>query len=188
VLRAPADGIVTAVGASVGDRPAVGASLAVIAPANGARAVLGVEPGEARLVHAGDRVKLRPAQAGARERSGRVAVVGAAIDKETRLVSVSVALDQAGFEDYLAGVTVEGSIETRAIDAFSVPRSAVIKDDEGAAVFEVAGGKAHRVAVVVEVDEGQRIGVSGALDRTRPIVTTGAYELADGVAVAEQKP
>jgi hypothetical protein len=44
------------------------------------------------------------------------------------------------------------------------------------------------VPVVVEVDDGSRVGVTGALDRTRPVATTGAYELEDGVAVAEQKP
>jgi RND family efflux transporter MFP subunit len=185
VLRAPVDGIVTALGAGIGDRPAVGATLAAIAPANAARVLLGIEPGEARLVHVGDRVTVRPVQTGPRERAGHVVVAGASLDKDTRLVSVAVALDQAGFDDYLAGTAVEAAIETRAIDAFSVPRSAIVKDEEGTAVFEVTGGKAHRVPVVIEVDEGARVGISGALDKARPVVTTGAYELQDGAAVAE---
>ena len=176
VLRAPADGIVTAVGVAIGDRPALGTALAAVTPANAARVLLGIEPGEARLAHV------------AAERSGRVAVVGASLEKDTRLVNVAVALDQPGFGGYLAGSAVEATIETAAIAAFSVPRTAVVKDDDGTAVFEVVGGKARRVAVVVEVDEGARVGVSGELDRARPIVATGAYELEDGVTVAEHKP
>jgi hypothetical protein len=44
------------------------------------------------------------------------------------------------------------------------------------------------VPVVIEVDEGARVGVTGELDKARAVVTTGAYELEDGVAVAERKP
>jgi RND family efflux transporter MFP subunit len=188
VLRAPMAGIVTALGAGVGDRPAVGAALATLAPLHGAAATLGVEPAEARLVHSGDAVKLRVVQLGARERSGHVTVVGAAIDKLTRLVTVSVAVDDPRFDDAPAGSAVEAEIQTGAVDAFSLPRAAIVEDRDGTGVFEVIGGKAHRVPVVIEVDDGSRVGVSGALDPARAVVTTGAYELEDGVAVAERKP
>lgn len=188
VLRAPVDGIVTAIGAGIGDRPAIGAALATITPANAATVTLGVEPGEARLVHSGDGVQVRVVQRGAHERSGRVTVVGAALDKTTRLVTVSAALDETGFDDASAGSAVEADIQTRAIEAFAVPRAAIVRDADGTAVFEVRGGVAHRVPVVVEIDEGSRVGVSGVLDHARPVVTTGAYELEDGVPVAEQTP
>jgi membrane fusion protein (multidrug efflux system) len=188
VLRAPVDGIVAALGVGVGDRPAVGTALATVMPANGASATLGVEPAEARLVHSGDAVKVRIVQLGTRERTGRVTVVGAAIDKTSRLVTVSVALDDKAFGDAPAGSAVEAEIETRAVDAFSVPRTAIVQDENGPAVFEVADGKARRVPVVIEVDDGSRVGVSGALDKARAVVTTGAYELEDGVAVTERKP
>ena len=188
VLRAPVDGIVTVLAAGIGDRPAVGAALASIAPANAAHVALGIEPGEARYVHAGDRVTVRALQGAAGERTGRVGVVGGSIDRDTHLVSVSVTLDKSGFDNFLAGAAVEGDIEARAVEAFAVPRSAVVKDDAGTAVFEVVDGKAHRVPVVIEVDEGARVGVSGELDKSRRIVTTGAYELEDGAAVAEEKP
>ena len=106
----------------------------------------------------------------------------------SRLVPVSVALEEHGFDDAPVGSAVEADIETHAVDAYSVPRAAVVRDDDGTAVFEIVAGKAHRVPVVVEVDDGSHLGVSGPLDKTRPVVTTGAYELEDGVAVAEQKP
>ena len=188
LLRAPVDGIVTVIAAAVGDRPAPGTSIATIAPPLATRVTLGIEPGEQRLVHVGDRVTVRAVQTTGQARTGRVAVVAASLDKETRLVTVSVALDPVTAPDLLSGLAVEGVIETRAIDAFSVPRSAIVKDEEGTAIFEVTDGKAHRVPVVIESEEGVRVGVSGALDPARPVVTIGAYELEDGVAVAEQTP
>jgi len=188
VLRAPMDGIVATLSAGIGDRPAVGTALATITPASGAAVTLGVEPGEARLVHVGDAVTVRVVQQGTGERRGRVTVVGAALDRTTRLVPVSVALDDKAFGDVPAGSAVEADIATRAIEAFSVPRSAIVQDEGGTAVFEVQGGRAHRVAVVVEVDDGSRVGVSGELAASRRVVTTGAYELEDGAAVAERKP
>lgn len=188
VLRAPLDGIVATIGAGIGDRPPVGTALATITPANAAAVTLGVEPAEARLVHGGDVVRVRVVQLGARERTGRVTVVGAALDKTTRLVTVSASLDEKGFDDSPAGSAVEAEIQTRPIEAFAVPRAAIVRDADGTAVFEVRGRTAHRVPVVIEVDEGSRVGVSGALDQARPVVTTGAYELADGVTVTELKP
>ena len=188
MLRAPVDGIVTAITAAVGDRPVPGTAIATIAPPLATRVTLGIEPGEQRLVHVGDRVTVQPVQMTGQGRTGRVALVGASLDKETRLVTVSVALDPAKNDELLSGLAVEGAIETRAVAAFLLPRSALVKDETGTAVFEVVDGKAHRVPVVIENEEGSNVGVSGELDTARPVVTTGAYELEDGVAVAERKP
>jgi RND family efflux transporter MFP subunit len=187
-LRAPSDGIVTAITAAVGDRPAAGTVLATIAPRVALRATLGIEPGEQRLVHVSDRVTVKPVQAGIAPRTGRVSMVGAAVNPETRLVPVTVNLDAAPVDNYAAGLFVEGSIEAATTKAFSLPRTALVRDEQGTAVFEVVDGKAHRVPVVVEADEGARVGVSAPLDPSRPVVTVGAYELEDGVAVAERKP
>ena len=86
-----------------------------------------------------------------------------------------------GADDLLADMAIEGRIEARQIEAFALPRSALIKDEEGLAVFEIVAGKAHRVAVVLAAEDGARVGVSGALDPNRPVVSVGAYELAEGV-------
>lgn len=188
VLRAPVDGIVTAVGAGVGDRPAAGAVLVTIAPIAAPRVTLGIEPGEQRLVHVGDRVSVRPVQTNSEASSGKVIMVGAAVDKTSRLVNVTVALDPPHADDFLADMAIEGRIEARQIEAFDLPRSALIKDEEGLAVFELVGGKAHRVPVVLAAEDGARVGVSGALDTNRPVVSVGAYELGEGVAVVERKP
>jgi RND family efflux transporter MFP subunit len=189
-LRAPIAGVVTNVAVNIGDRPAVGTAVAAIAPSRPGRVVLGIEPSDQRRVHTGDRVAVRAVQRGAETRAGRVAVVGASIDKDSHLVTVIAGLDPAKDDGgLLPGGAVEATIETAAIDAFVIPRTALVKDDTGSpGVFEVVDGKAHRVAVVIESDEGARVAVSGALDPARPIAATGAYELDDGAAVVETRP
>ena len=42
---------------------------------------------------------------------------------------------------------------------------------------------AHRVAVTIHVENDRDYGVEGALDAARPLVVSGNYELADGMAV-----
>lgn len=188
LIRASTDGIVTTLSVATGDRPATGTALAVIAPIASARARLGVEPGDAPRIQVGMRVNLRSIHHDGATRTGKVVMAGASIDKDTHLVNVVVATDQPTFGGWLVGEAVEATIAIESVDAFAVPRAAVVKGEDGTGVFEVVDGKAHRVPVAIEVDEGARLGVTGALDKGRRIVTTGAAELEDGGTVAEQKP
>jgi len=187
VIVAPIDGVVTTLGAVAGDRPAIGTPLLTISPLPD-RVSLGIEPGLESKVHVGDHVTVRSVQTDAVPRDGRVAQVGAALDADSRLVIVSVILEPGTAPPYLAGLTVEGVISTRAVDAFSLPRAALVKDDDGISVFEILDGKAHRVRVALAADDGPRVAVTGDLDVNHPVVTTGAYELEDGVEVEERKP
>lgn len=187
VIRAPLAGVVNAIAVAAGDRPAPGSVLMSVTPPV-TRVTLGIEPEHRGLVRVGDRVRLTTIPADGGPRTGRVATVGAALDPESRLVPVSVALDPASGPALLVGVALEGVIETRSVPAFSVPRAALVRDDSGVGVFEIAGGKAHRVAVAIVGDEGARVSVTGNLDATRPLATLGAYELEDGVAVEVRRP
>lgn len=186
-LSSPIDGVVTMLAATVGDRPAVGTVLATITPLND-RIPLGIEPGLRPRVRLGDRVTLQAVQGETAPRRGQVVAVSAALDPDSRLVTVWVMLPAPSSEALLAGTAVAGTIDAHPVEAYSVPRAALVKDDEGVSVFTVRGGTAHRIRVAVVADDGPRVGVTGALDEAVPVVTTGAYELEDGVAVEEQKP
>jgi hypothetical protein len=79
---------------------------------------------------------------------------------------------------------VNADIATRNGVRWIVPRAAVLKGDKGAYVFQVdAQNKARRVAVAIEVENGDRYGVDGALNQTQALVVSGNYELEDGMAV-----
>ena len=187
-LRAPVEGVVTGLNVSVGDRVAAGAPLATLSPLVLDHLTLGIEPAARGSVRTGDRVRLHPAEAPADERTGQVVAVAAAIDRESRLLPVSVKLQPGAGNAWLAGTTLEGTIDGKAAPGFLLPRAALVKDERGLTVFEIVDGHARRVAVQLLAEDGARVGVAGALDGHRPVVAVGAYELDDGVSVQERKP
>ena len=184
-LRAPVDGIVTAINTSVGDRPAAGSALVTLSPLTLTRITVGVEPGAQRLLHTGDHASLRTVPASQQDISARVVVVGASLDKDTRLVPITLAIDEAANKGLLPGAMVEARIKTVPVKALTVPRTALVKDEQGLGVFEIVAGQAHRVSVTLLTDDGPTVSVLGTLDPAHTIVTIGAYELEDGAMVTE---
>ncbi|WP_133646258.1 efflux RND transporter periplasmic adaptor subunit [Paraburkholderia flava] len=189
-IVAPLDGVVTQIGANQGDQVQAGTTILQLAAANGrndarANVMLGVEPADAASIHPGDTVTLHglsTALAGTAV-TGHVTLVGAAIDAQSQLVDVgaNVPLGQTAF---IPGTRISADIATRSGTWWIVPRSAVLKDAQGAYVFQVTPQhKARRVAVVAKVEDGARYGVDGSLDSAQPLVTSGNYELQDGMTV-----
>jgi multidrug efflux pump subunit AcrA (membrane-fusion protein) len=114
---------------------------------------------------------------------GQVVLVGASIDPQSQLVDVgaTVPLNHSAF---IPGTRVSADIATRNGTHWIVPRSAVLKDDKGAYVFQIDPlNKARRVGVSIRVENGDRYGVQGPLDPARRLVISGNYELQDGMAV-----
>ena len=69
-----------------------------------------------------------------------------------------------------------------------MPRAAVLKDDKGAYVFQITPqNRARRVAVVMQIENGDRYGVDGYIDASQGLVVSGNYELKDGMAVRVSK-
>ena len=107
--------------------------------------------------------------------------VFAVINPQTRLVDVAVNLLDGS--QFMPGTKLRGDVSLAVVDAWVVPASAVLEDAAGAYLFQVAGGKAHRVAVQVRVRGADNQGVTGPIVAGQPIVVSGNYELEDGAAV-----
>ncbi|MFM0607179.1 efflux RND transporter periplasmic adaptor subunit [Paraburkholderia sediminicola] len=189
VIAAPIDGVVLQVSAAQGDQVQPGAAILQLAGGNGkdarANVMLGVEPSDVPAIHAGDTVTLHGLSTSLAKAAaeGRVVLVGASVDQQSQLVNVgaNVPLGQSAF---IPGTRVSADIATRSGTHWVVPRAAVLKDDKGAYVFQITPqNKARRVAVVTQVENGDRYGVDGPIDGTQGLVVSGNYELKDGMAV-----
>lgn len=186
-VAAPADGVVTQIAASPGDRIQAGTPILqlTLRSAGSPNVTLGVDPAAAAQLRAGDPVTvsgLSPSLGRVRAQ-GRIVVVGAAVDPQTRLVGVNaaVALNDDGL---LPGMRVKGEISTRAGRHWIIPRSALLSDSRGEYVYQIGKDRlAHRIDVVKRIENGDDYGVDGALDARQPLVVTGNYELRDGDAV-----
>ena len=189
VIAAPLDGVVLQVSAAQGDQVQPGAAILQLSGGSGtdarANVMLGVEPSDAAAIHAGDAVTLHGlstslARAAA---DGHVVLVGASVDQQSQLVDVGANVP-LGASRFIPGTRVGADIATRSGTHWIVPRAAVLKDGKGAYVFQITPqNKARRVAVVTQVENGDRYGVDGPLDAAQPLVVSGNYELQDGMAV-----
>ncbi|MFM0716305.1 efflux RND transporter periplasmic adaptor subunit [Paraburkholderia strydomiana] len=189
VVTAPLDGVVLQLSAAQGDQVQAGAPILQLAGGNAkdtrANVMLGVEPSDAAAIHAGDSVTLRGLSTALANTpvNGRVVQVGAAINPQSQQVDVgaNVPLGESAF---IPGTRVSAEIATRSGTHWVVPRAAVLKDDRSAYVFQITPqNKARRVAVSVQIENGERYGVDGPIDAAQGLVVSGNYELKDGMAV-----
>jgi len=184
-LLAPFDAIVVATPVGQGERVAAGATIVQLGRADKVRVQLGLEPAQSTQVRAGMAVSIAALQDKARTVAAAITEVQSLVDPKTQMVSALVLLPAAKDTPLLAGMRVQAAIALGQRLAWAVPRQAVLGDDKGAYLFQVAAGKARRVEVVKLLETGQMYGVDGKLDAALPVVVLGNYELQDGMAVRE---
>jgi len=184
-VTAPFDGVVVALQAAQGDRLSAGASVLQLARAGGHRVLLGVEPEEVSGVRPGMTVNVTPVFDTARKVSGRVTQVSGMINPQTQFIDVLVEVSDGGL---IPGTRVRAEIQVSQRTSWVVPRSAVLRDDRGTYLFQVRKGKAHRVDVQAELEQGGLIAVQGEFNVNEPVVSLGNYELREGMAVRGSPP
>lgn len=187
-LKAPFDGVVATVPVAQGDRVAAGAAILQLGRADTVRILVGIEPNRRAKVHPGAMVSIWPdgqESADATRVDLRVSEVQDAIDPKTQLVD-AVAVVPRGLVGALSpGMKVPARVTLDSVSALAIAHDAVLSDEQGDYVFQVVGGKAHRVPVKRQLDAGGLVSVSGLKDTQAPVVVEGNYELQDGMAVKE---
>ena len=188
ILRAPADGVVTALAVQRGQRVAAGTALLQFTPNAALAAQLGIDPGAAADVRVGMPATLKPVYAARGEPPlhATVAMIGNAVNPQTHLIDVVATLD--GHTPMPAGTALSATIATTPIVAWAVPRDALQSDEQGDFVLQIEHGKAKRVDVKVLAPDGSPVGVEGALDARAPVITLGSYEVSDGDPVRASTP
>ncbi len=185
VLKAPFAGLVSQVGAKPGDRPPAGTSLIQLVCRDQLLAVIGIEPEERGRVRPGMQVAVSSVFDERMSVPGLVKRVFGMVNPQTRLVDVTVVLPP-GKAELALGTQVKGVIAINRRQGKVVPRSALLRDANGAYVFVVRDGQAHRVAVTPGLENDGVVEVKGALAAGDQVVTMGNYELKEGMAVREE--
>ena len=181
-LVAPFSGLIVATSVSQGDRVQPGINLVQLSHTAYMRTQIGIEPEDSRKIHAGMDVKLTSVFDPTRSTGGKVIQVGGQIDSQTQLVLVTVRFPGGVF---LPGSRLQGEISIDNHTSLAVPRSAVLRDENGDYIFQVMGGKAKRIAVQPGIEDGNWVEVHGPGLLKAPVVSVGNYELDNGMAVRE---
>jgi len=103
------------------------------------------------------------------------------IDQQTGLIDVMLALTSPT----TLGEPVAASVDAGPLTGYAVPHDAVQTDEAGTYVFQAGSdGLAHRVNVrVLGQSGGSLVLAPEGLSPALPVITTGAYQLDDGMAV-----
>lgn len=186
-VTAPDDGTVTSLVVTLGERFAANVPLAGFMPAHALIASLGVQPDAGAALRVGMPVALHGVYGDGKDFDGKLTMVGRAIDPQTHLLPMQAQLPASADATLVPGAAIEARIQRDTFTAWAVPRAAVLHDEQGAYLFQLAGGKAHRVDVQLRQPNGDTVGVEGKLDAKLPVIVQGAYEVDDGAAVREGK-
>lgn len=179
-LVAPFDGVVASVPVAQGERVAAGVALLTLTRSAGLVVACGIEAADLALVAAGQTATLSPLDGSTAVAQGKVARVGQRLNPATRLVDADIAVDSATL---LEGAAYRVEIAAGELDGWLVPRAAVLDDDAGTYVFQVAGATARRVAVARLSADGETAVVDGELDPALVVVVSGNSQLDDGARV-----
>jgi RND family efflux transporter MFP subunit len=183
-LRAPFDGFVVAIAVSAGDLAQSGAPLITLARTAGVVVTTGFSVSDAARLRAGQPATLESLSNGSMV-DGHVTRVAARLNPRTGFVDADLA-PKAG--SVIAGDAFRALVTIGQLNGWLAPHIAVLNDQQGDYVFQVASGKAKRVAVRLVGISGNIDVVSGPLDARLPLVTDGAYQLQDGMAVRSGGP
>ncbi len=183
ILRAPMDGIVTRLDVSQGQRVQADTTAMLIAAEQKLIARLGVEPEDLGGLSVGTGVTITSVFGPAVRVESRVREVHAMIDPATHLVEILVPIPAAQVDRLVLGSRVLGRIRLATRQALTVPQSAILGQSPDTHLYRLEGGRARRVAVRVGARSGDLIEVSGDLRHGDQVVTSGNYELTDGMSV-----
>ncbi|WP_051748619.1 efflux RND transporter periplasmic adaptor subunit [Nevskia soli] len=190
-ITAPFDGVVGAIPVAQGERVQPGVALVTVTRAGGLVITVGIEPSQRRRLKLGQSATLVSLDAGLdagsdgeAARHGKLVRIDKALNPKTRLVDADLVPD-GDAEEPLQGQAFRADIEVGRVPGWLLPRNAVLDDEQGAYLFQVADGKAVRVNVKRVGGDDNTTVVDGPVDPARPLVTVGNYQLADGMAVRQ---
>ena len=180
-LVAPFDGVVSTVPVAQGDRVAAGAALVTVTRANGLVVTVGIEPADSRRVKLGQVAHIKSLSASDDEPAidGTVARIDKSLNPKTRLVDADIAVG----DELILGEAFSAQIDVGEFKGWLVPRDAVLDDDDGAYIFQIAAQKAKRVNVKRIGSDDDTAVVDGPVNARLNVVVLGNYQLEDGAAV-----
>jgi len=172
-LTAPFDGIISTIPVAQGDRVQPGATLMTITRLDGLVVTVGIDPEARGRVYTGEPVHLI-ALTGSQTLGGKVLRLDGVLNPKTRLLDADIAVPAGSV---VSGAAYQADITTAELTGWIVPHDAILNDDKGSYLYQVAGTKPSRVPVTVVGSAGTDDVVHGALDPKLPVVVEGNYQI-----------
>ncbi len=183
-LRADFDGVVTAVGAELGQVVQPGQTVVSVARPDIREAVIDLPEGIARDLGPGARFDVALQLDPSIRAAGSVREIAPQADPATRTVRVRISLSKPP-ESFRLGTTVTAAVTTQGAPGFELPATALLERGGRPTVW-VVDPRTKTVSVqdvTVSAREGSLVRVTDGLAPGTRVVTAGVNSLSDGQAV-----
>lgn len=183
-IRAPIQGLVSSINGVVGQIADPSQEILRLVNTGEMAARIGVEIEDLAKIRQGQPARIAiPNLPGDESFRGEVVKFNREVDPATQLIHIWVHLDnQEGL--LLPGMFAEAQVAVKtAPQALVVPRAAVLRDEEGAYVFVVEGGTAHKLPVKTGIQTEAMVQILEGVQRGQSVVCEGNYELEDNMPV-----
>jgi RND family efflux transporter MFP subunit len=191
VIRAPFDGIVTARNIDLGDYVAAGSGnqLFRVARISPLRVYIDVPQAVAHLVKIGVEGDLSLSEFPDRTFPARVTNTAVAIDPGSRALLIELQIPNENGELF-PGAYAQVTLKlTGQIGLYTIPANALLFRAEGAAVGVVhPDGKVEIRKITINLNQGDRLQISGGLSETDQVIVNPSDSLADGMMVNVSRP
>lgn len=186
-VRAPFSGVVERQFVERGEQVSPGMPVVRMVNTSRVKISAGVPERYSGDINAGTPVEVRFSAYNMGRRLGSISFVGSAIDSESRTFPIEVELENVGRDLKPQMVAQLHITRERLDDVIVVPRSAVLRDELGNAVFVVHSGdrisSAERRSVVLGPSYGSNVVITSGLSGGDEIVVAGQTNLTDGDSV-----
>lgn len=185
IVKSPIAGIITAKNSSLNDSVAVGTSLATVS--NGRKIIrFYVSDNERPLITPGQAISFSQDIAGTERLSATVLRVSQSADTTSRRFLVEAQSTDPRFREVPAGsiVTIFATLtKTASSGNFFLPLSAVLREQDGGAIFLLETDRAKRVPVTLINIIGETVELSGIGNRESSVILTDVKQIKDGDAL-----
>ncbi|MEI7732118.1 MAG: efflux RND transporter periplasmic adaptor subunit [Verrucomicrobiota bacterium] len=187
-ITAPFDGVVTGrsvdpgafIPAATSGSAAQSAAMVTVMEFSTVRIQVAMPEVESVLVREGQPVKTTVEALPSRVFESKVSRIAGALDEATRTMLIEADLPNPQHE-LRPGMyaTVKVGVEKHTA-ALLVPAEALVMEKANAFVFLNAGGKAHKTAIQIGFNDGNKVEVLSGLSGTEPVLLVGKLPITDG--------
>ncbi|HPF27520.1 MAG: efflux RND transporter periplasmic adaptor subunit [Steroidobacteraceae bacterium] len=182
-IRAPFAGIITQRHIRVGQTVQAGASMLRVTDPTPLKASVFVPERELARLQIGQRAGVQIDALAGKQFPATVTLVAPIVDAATATFKVTLEVDDAGGELKPGMFARVGIVFDRRTGALTIPRSALVENDDVRAVFVIEAGKARQRALTTGLTNGGDIEVLAGLSGGEQVVAVGQNGLKDGASV-----